>query len=273
MFGTTFGHGTLKKYVIYFGTLFDSIRINRFDSEGNVVQNFKVPLHYGPRDKFLARLDANPGMNKPIAMTLPRMSFVMSGLRYDSTRKLSTISKITSSNNAQYQYNPVPYEIDFDLSIMVKNAEDGTYIIEQILPYFTPAFTASLRINQDLGLKYDIPLVIQNIQQQDLYEGSFVERRALIWNLSFQMKGILFGPTKGTASIIKEIDVDFLVPYLPVDQANRTNTSVLENINIKPGLTEDGQPTSNSELSIDHLDINPDDNYGFITEFNGYENE
>jgi hypothetical protein len=253
MFGTIFSHGTLRKYVIFFGTLFNNIWIKRYNG-ATLVQTFKVPLNYGPRDKFLARLEGDPTLTRPIAIQLPRMSFEIVGLYYDSTRKFSTINRIQSANttdpnSSNYQYSPVPYNIEFELSILVKNAEDGTFIVEQILPYFTPEWTATLNINPDLGLKYDVPLILESVNQTDTYEGNFTQRRAIIWSLRFTMKGYLFGPTKSTGSgakLIKEIDVNLIVPPngVTVADAQANTTEDLINIDIKPGMFSNGDPTS-----------------------------
>lgn len=256
MFGTTFGHGTLRKYVIFFGTLFNNVWLKRFNSSGNAVQNMKVPLNYGPREKFLARLDGNPEFDRQIAIQLPRMSFEMTNLYYDSQRKLPTINKVYAANTSDprraiYQYNPVPYNMEFTLSIMVKNAEDGTYIIEQILPYFTPEWTATLNINNDLGLKYDVPVILESVSSEDTYEGEFTQRRALIWTLTFTMKGYLFGPTKSTGpstKFIKDIDVNlFNVPVeQAVDTANSTNSGLVATIGVEPGIYSNGTALSDS---------------------------
>lgn len=245
-----FGHGILRKYVIYFGTLFNNIWLKRFDSTGALVQNMKVPLNYGPREKFLARLEGNPNLERPIAIQLPRMTFEMTGLYYDPSRKLNAINRTTApvpgnEGATRWQYQPVPYNIDFTLSIMVKNIEDGTYIVEQILPYFNPVWTATLNLNPDLNQKHDIPITLDNITSDDTYEGDFVNRRAIIWTLSFTMKGYFFGPTKqDTGSIIKEIDVNFRVPGkgIPVENSNSTNTDYILNIDIKPGQNANGDP-------------------------------
>ena len=254
MFGTTFGHGTLRKYVIYFGTLFNNIWLKRFDNTGTLVQTMKVPLNYGPRDKFLARLDGNPELQRPIAIQLPRMTFEMTGLYYDPSRKLNAVNRTTSPAGAdgltKWQYQPVPYNIDFTLSIMVKNIEDGTYIVEQILPYFNPVWTATLNLNPDLNQKHDVPITLDNIVCEDTYEGDFVNRRAVIWTLSFTMKGYFFGPTNtDTGNIIKEIDVNLKVPGkgIDVEFANSTNTDYTMNIDIRPGQYANGAAADYTE--------------------------
>jgi hypothetical protein len=250
MFGTTFGHGTLRKYVIYFGTLFNNIWLKRYDNAGQLQQTMKVPLNYGPREKFLARLEGNPDLERPIAIQLPRMTFEMTGLYYDPTRKLNAVNRTTSPvpgqiGQSRWQYQPVPYNIDFTLSIMVKNIEDGTYIIEQILPYFNPVWTATLNLNTDLNQKHDIPITLDNIVSEDTYEGDFVNRRAVIWTLNFTMKGYFFGPTnQANGLIIRDIDVNLRTPGegISIENANSTNTNYILNVNIKPGQTANGEP-------------------------------
>ena len=213
MFGQVWNHGSIRKYVIFFGTLFADMYIQREDKTGTPIETMKVPLNYGPRDKFLARLEGNPTLTKPIAITLPRMAFEITNYQYDSSRKLTTIGKTSMQNpnkpnSKNYQYNPVPWDIEFSLYIMVKNAEDGTRIVEQILPFFAPDFTATLNINPDMGVKYDVPLVLNSMQCEDTYEGNFEQRRAIIWTLTFTMKAWFFGPTR-TSKVITESFINF----------------------------------------------------------------
>jgi len=203
MFGTTFYHSSLRKYVILFGTLFNNIYVNRKDSTREPgLQTIKVPLSYGPKEKTLARVMGDPTLSREFAIVLPRMSFELISLNYAGNRKLPTINKIThkqmsdDDNRLSYAYNPVPYDLQFQLNIMVKNSDDGTQIVEQILPYFTPDWTATINVLPDLALAMDIPIVLNSVDNTDTYEGDFESRRALIWTLNFTMKGYLFGPVK-----------------------------------------------------------------------------
>ena len=150
---------------------------------------------------------------------------------------------------------------------MVKNAEDGTRIVEQILPFFAPEWTATLNINPDLGIKYDVPVVLNSISQQDTYEGDFITRRAIIWTLNFTMKAYIFGPTR-TGNIVKQAEVNIKVPEggVSVNEALPTTPNTIE-ITITPGLTANGEPTANASLSIDSGLIKATDNYGFIVDF------
>jgi hypothetical protein len=154
---------------------------------------------------------------------------------------------------------------------MTKNAEDGTRIIEQILPYFTPSWTSTVNILPEMNHKIDVPLTLNSVTSEDTFEGDFIQRRAIIWTLSFTMKGQLFGPVRDS-SIIKEVDVNITVPPTTVSaqNANPTNSPTTLNIDIRPGLTANGQPTSNAALSVDASLISRDDNYGFIIDFTEY---
>jgi hypothetical protein len=251
--------------------------VQRDTTSGAVAQTIKVPLNYGPKEKFLARLEGDPELNKSIAMQLPRMTFVMGDMFYDPARKINSTGRMrrtdpSNPDQAQFQYNPVPYNFNFDLHIMVKNAEDGTRIIENIIPFFTPEFTATLNLNPALDQKYDIPVILNSVVQQDTYEGNFEQRRAIIWTLSFTLKGYLFGPVR-TASVIKQSEINIRVPEVGVtiDDANTTTSDVGLRIVVKPGLTIDGTPTTNAAVSIDKSLIVSTDNYGFITDFeDGY---
>ena len=254
MFGTTFDHNTLRKYVVLFGTVFNNIYITRQNPTGETIQTLKVPLSYGPKEKFLARLEGN------------RISFEMTSFSYDPERKLNTLNRTVKDNKSQYQ--SVPYNITFQMSILVKNAEDGTKIVEQILPYFTPEWTASVHLIPDMEVDpWDIPIILNDISTEDTYEGNFETRRAIIWTLNFTLKGYLFGPTKTIGGgVIKYVDVN-IRPTANVTTANTTNTAATETVTVYPGLTANGTPTSNAANSIDWTLINADDNYGFIHEF------
>jgi hypothetical protein len=246
--------------------------VTRQNTAGETIQTLKVPLSYGPKEKYLARLEGNPTLDNKVAMTVPRIAFEMTSFQYDPERKLNTLNRKVKNNKAAYQ--PVPYNITFQLSILVKNAEDGTKIVEQILPYFTPDWTASVHLVPDMeDDPWDIPIILNDISTEDTYEGNFETRRAIIWTLNFTLKGYLFAPTKAIGSgngtdggIIKYIDVN-IRPTANVVTANITNTAAVETVHVYPGLTANGEPTSNAAASIDWSLINSDDNYGFIHEF------
>jgi len=263
MFAQSFYHRTIRKYVTYFGTLFNDIYITRDKADGTVYGNLKVPITYGPKQKTLARLAADPGLNNPAAIVLPRMSFEMKAINYSPSRKLSTINKgfvtkdTSNDSRLKYVYNPVPYDFTFSLYAMVKNAEDGTRILEQILPYFTPEWTATLNLIPELSAKLDIPVVIQSVNCTDTYEGKIDDDRTIIWQLDFVMHGYLFGPVK-KSSIITLANTNF---YTDLPEAN---TAVESRVTITPGLLANGSSTTNAELTIDRSQIAADDDWGYV---------
>ncbi len=211
-----FYHEILRKTVIGFGSLFNNIEIKHKNNSDQVVSVIKVPLAYGPTQKFLARIDQSPDLNKPVQITLPRMSFEFTGLTYDSTRKSTTTQTFTTkskdnSKDIKKVYLPVPYNMQFELSIMSKLNDDALQIVEQILPYFQPAYTMSITLIDDINEKRDIPVVLENITMQDDYEGDFTTRRVLIYTLRFTAKVYLFGPISSTTdNIIKKTTVTYI---------------------------------------------------------------
>lgn len=269
MFGRTWSHDTLRKYIIVFGTLFNDIYINRSNSAGETIQTLKIPLTYGPKDKVLARLEQNPTLDNQVGIVLPRISFEMTSMEYDPTRKLNTLNKLTkqsatagTDDEVKYQYQPVPYDMQFEMNVIVKNAEDGTRIIEQIVPYFTPDFTVSVNLVPEVDSARDIPVILNSISHQDTYEGSFEQRRAIIWTLTFTVKGWLYGPTK-KSKLIKKAETTFRLPE-DVATGNTTNTVDTIVVTSQPGLTANGTPTSNVAASISYEEIISTDNYGYI---------
>lgn len=275
MFGHTWYFSTMRKYVILFGTLFNDIHITRTNAAGVTVDLLKVPLSYAAKEKMLARLENDPNIDRQTAILLPRMSFEMTGVSYDQNRKLNTLGRVAvidpnNKNKLKYQYNPVPYNFDFKLSVYVKNAEDGTKIIEQILPFFTPDWTATVALIPEMNIHMDIPVILNNITVEDSYEGKFEERRALIWTLSFTLKGYIYGPVKKNG-IIKFANTTFYIPdHTNVDIKTAVgNTSPNDRVTVAPGLDANGDPTSNASISIDRNLIEASDDFGYVTNISG----
>lgn len=211
MLGTYYYHQIIRKTIIAFGNLFNQIYIQHKDSDDDVFSELRVPLTYGPTQKFLARLEQQADLNKPVAITLPRMSFEMSSIEYDTSRKtgITQTFKALEGNNLKKVFLPVPYNIGFELSILCKLNDDALQIIEQILPNFQPGFTVSVDLVDSIGERRDIPVVLDNISLQDDYEGDFSTRRALIYTLSFTAKTYLFGPiSESTEGLIRKVQVD-----------------------------------------------------------------
>jgi len=213
MLGTYFYHEILRKTVISFGTLFNQIYIKHRDAESNVISEMKVPLAYGPMQKFLARIEQQADLNRAVQIGLPRMSFEMNSIQYDVTRKTSvtqTFKAVDDNNRIKKVYMPVPYNIGFELNILTKLNDDALQIIEQILPYFQPSFNITVELVDSIGEKRDIPIVLDSINFQDDYEGDFSTRRALIYTLQFTAKTYLFGPiADSTEGIIRKVQVDY----------------------------------------------------------------
>ncbi len=189
-----FYHQIFRKTVIAFGTLFNGIEINR--DGGEIIQ---VPLAYGPTQKFLARLEQQPDLNKPIQISLPRMSFEFTGVSYDSGRKLAATQAFTTAlkgdkTQIRKMFHPVPYNMSFDLSVMTLLNDDALQIVEQILPYFQPNFNLTIDLVESIGEKRDIPITLDSVSFVDNYEGDYNSRRILIYTLKFTAKTYLFGP-------------------------------------------------------------------------------
>jgi len=212
MLGTYFYHEILRKTVIGFGTLFNNINVRHKDASGTNFSVLKVPLAYGPMQKFLARIQQQPDLDRETAITLPRLSFEMQGLQYDPTRKTGIAQTFLTKNgtNAKKVYMPVPYNVGFELSIMAKLSDDALQILEQIVPYFQPSFNITVNLISSIGEKKDIPIVLESINYSDQYEGGFDSRRIIIYTLSFTAKTYLFGPVADDpAGLIKKVDVDY----------------------------------------------------------------
>ena len=267
--GDPFYFSTIRKYIILFGTLFNNIHITRTDKDGKITHVEKVPITYGPKDKSLSRVIQDPNIDRQTAIyPLPMMSFEMTNFNYDASRKLQTINRIAKVNpddksKNKYQYNPVPWNIGFQLSILVKNAEDGNKIVEQILPYFTPDWTTSVHLIPEMNVIMDIPVVLNNVNLDDVYEGDFDKRRSLVWTLNFTLKGYIYGPVK-TSKVIKYANTEFFMTTSEPITAN-TSIPVASFVQVQPGLLANGSPTSNSSLSIPVSDIIATDDFGFVT--------
>ena len=333
MFGNYFYNKNIRNIIILFGTVFNDVSVRRTTAAGVIDKQFKVPIAYGPAEKYLTMLDQGQlsTTNSKSAITLPRMSFEISTMTYDATRKLQTKkrfreakplgtidsidlinggsgytsvptvtvitpagginatatavlgtvedgtsdqvvsitltlagngyttrpnvtitggggTKATATANLDANtstvvtaYTPVPYNFDIELSIMVKNSDDGAQILEQILPYFTPEYHVTLNEMSTLGVKRDIPIIMNAMSTEDTYEGDFISRRALIHTLSFTVQGYIYGPTQDIG-IIREIDANAGTSFNGIDEQ-------LTNIDIKP----------------DPLTADPDDDFGTTT--------
>lgn len=214
MLSNYFYHEILRKTIVAFGTLFNDIEIKHRNASGGDFSVIKVPIAYGPIQKFLARIEQSPNIKKEVAITLPRMAFEMVGMSYDPSRKSSTMQTFKTISKEDKQVKkvlmPVPYNINMRLSILTKLNEDALQIVEQILPYFQPHFNLTINLVEQIGEKRDIPMTLNSIQMDDQYEGDYTTRRALIYNLDFTIKTYLFGPVASSSDgLIRQVQVDY----------------------------------------------------------------
>ena len=215
-----------------FGNLFNEIQVDRYDKNGNKIQTLNVPIEYGPKQKFVTRITADPTLNREISVTVPRLGFEFTSMSYAPSRKLNSAHKITrgidtGGTDFDFVYSPVPYDLNFSLHVFVRNAEDGTRIIEQIVPFFTPDWTVTMKVIPDLNLTMDIPIELTSITSQDEYEGDFETRRLLTWQLDFVVKGYLFGPKRQFKYITNAEVNTFQAPdgTFPITTQNVTGNS------------------------------------------------
>jgi hypothetical protein len=270
MFGHGFYyHGIIRKYVIMFGNMFNDLRLTRYNSSGVIEQIMEIPISYGPKERFLIRLREDPSLNKKVAVQLPRLSFELLSVSYDSTRTFNksfrNSSIGTTNNELKTQFTAVPYNFEFALYGMFANNEDAVQVLEQILPFFRPEWTHSLKLIPEMGEYYDIPTVLTSVDMQDTYDSDFTSRRSIIYTWNFTVKGYLFGPISNRG-IIKRTQIDFST------DTNVSTSPVESRLILTPGLLANGQPTTNSAASVAASLINANSNYGFAFDSNNFFN-
>lgn len=260
MLGPHYYNEAIRKTVVAFGTLFNNIEIQKVDPQTKtVIEVEKVPLGYGPKNKFLTRLEQNPEVGRKVAIQLPRLYFEMTGINYDNARKTSPIQKYRTvvndnGNEVRVQYVPVPYNMDFELGIIAKSQDDGLQIIEQILPYFQPNFNLTLNFIPDMDEKRDVAVILNSVDYEDDWEDDFMQRRSIIWTLNFTAKSYIYGPFN-QAGIIRKATV-----YESVGDLNQSRRNAA--YSYTPKALED----NNNDGVIDTLDdalVMPDDDFGF----------
>lgn len=245
MFGDHFYHSTMRKSVAVFGTLFNNLKVIRKAADGSVLNQIRVPLAYGPKQKFLARLDQETGFDAPMAIKLPRMAFEITSLTLDQTQKLAKRTKIVETHASDVTKKKTikqftSYDIGMSLYIMSKNQDDGLQIVEQILPYFSPEYNVTITPVNGFNHKQDVAIILGGVQIDDQYEGEITERRVLIYQLDFIMKMKFYGPT-GDQGIIREINIDF--------NEDSGGANILENL----------------DITITPSNADEDDNYTVVT--------
>jgi hypothetical protein len=204
-----FYHGLTRKVIVAFGSLFSNIKIERHDNDGVLKQTVVVPLSYAPKEKWVVRVEQDPSLERHTYTILPRMSFEITGMSYDPTRKTNRMNKISCydvTTNPQHpvlkgMYSPVPYNIDVSLYVLTKTQEDALQIVEQIFPFFTPEFTLSIKAIPGMSVDMDIPIILNTVSIQDDYDGDFTERRFVTYTITFTLKANFYGPVSATGPI------------------------------------------------------------------------
>lgn len=223
-----FYHKLIRKYVVLFGNMFNNILLVRTDKDNNAeIERFKIPILYAPKEKYYARLQSDPDLSRELQVSLPRLSFEMTGLSYDATRKQNSLLKASAANTstrATMQYVGVPYDLNFELNLYTRNIDDGAHVIEQILPYFNPDYTVTTNLIPELGFERDIPIILKSVRNNIEHEGNFDAIRFVTWTLEFTMKVHFFGPVS-TPKIIRKIDANiYNDPRLVTGNIIRINT-------------------------------------------------
>lgn len=264
MLGSNFYHGTTRKYITIFGALFQGITIERTDGK-----SIEVPIAYGPKERYLTRAQQNPDLQRPVNLVYPRIAYELLETKYAADRKLNSAGFCTTGSSSagtlKVQNNPAPYDYHFRLEVIARNTDDGLQIVEQILPFFTPILTVSANLIPEMNYApTQIPITLNSVNQQEVYEGSFTDPEHVIWTLDFTLNGYVYGPIT-SSKVIKEVFINFYTPSTnTASQGPAANTSKAEHIYVRPGLTANGTPTSNSAASVPVTSITSNSNYGYI---------
>jgi len=275
MFGTHFYHEKTRKCVAIFGRLFNNIYVIRKNSSGGVISQVKVPLSYAPKSKYLERIRENPDLQDDtrVALKLPRMSFEITSISYDTTRQLSKMTNFTTSSTAiktRQKFNTaVPYVLGFQLNIYAKTQDDALQMVEQILPTFNPQYTLTIK---PFATEYptfleDIPITIAGVDNNDDYENELASRRTIIYTLSFEMRTAFYGSIP-TSNIIRKSITKIYQPEVGYLDSDR-------------GITGMGK-IADSDKRLQTIEINPnpagiigmpDSDFGFTTTIWGQDSD
>ena len=215
----------IRKYVVGFGNLFNNITLVRYNADNSEAERVLVPIAYAAKEDYVQRLEGDYNLDKKVQMTLPRLSFELNGLTYDASRKQNTNIKnfVSTTSGVRSQYNPVPYNFDFNLYLYVRNIEDGTQLLEHILPFFTPDYTIKLNLVPEMGVVKEIPIVLNSTDIPVDYEGNAGrDTRVIIWTLNFTVKGYIFGNNNGPIGLINHAITNILNQITPTDVVDFT---------------------------------------------------
>jgi hypothetical protein len=257
-----FYHQLTRKYVILFGNMFNNITIKRVNKNNGVeIERFKVPIVYAPKEKYYARLRADPDLNRPVQVVLPRMSFELTNFAYDASRKQNSLLRsgvaANTATRGATQYMGVPYDLSFDLQIYARNVDDGTHIIEQIIPYFNPDYTVTVETIPALGFKKDVPIILNSVSNIIEHEGNFDAVRYVSWTLNFTMKANYYGPVQ-LPKIIRKVFANIYN-----DESLKAGNIVRLNVT---------QPAGNGNFKLDDVvyqgsNYNTANAYGYVLEW------
>lgn len=270
MFNAIFYHNLTRKYSTVFGSYFEDIIVRRFDKSNNTVQTVPVPIKYASKQYYIQQL-TRPQEDVKVQMQLPSISFMLNNISYDAQRRVSQLNKnvrILENNTKtlKSQFTPMPYLLDFDLTIWARSHDDAWQIMEQIVPYFTPSFTSEIKLIPDMDIKLDTKTTFQGISMQDNPEGSVNDTFTFVWTLNFQMECWYFGPISNQG-VIKRVQLDFIaVPGSgPMESTpNFTEYGRSSRVVLTPGLTANGEPTTDPNNTIPYDEIEWHDPYGII---------
>lgn len=272
MFSNQFYHQTLRRYVVAFGNMFDDIVVRRLNASNEIIQSIMVPIAYGPKQKWLVRIRQNPELKAQVALQLPRLGFEITGMNYDGARRLTGTTKnvalrASDKNKLDRQYVPVPWDISFALYAYVKNSDDGAQIVEQIVPFFGPEWTNTVNVVPSMGIKMDVPTILQGLTVDDVYEGDYDSRQTLVYTFNFTMKGWFFGPIRSQGVIkraqtdlhvvepVANSDVLYGIQYQKFTSEELDEAAVSSRLRVQPGLLANGVGTTNSAASVSYRTI------------------
>jgi hypothetical protein len=245
-----FYHRIIRKIVVSFGTIFNDIQLVRYTRDGRTEkERFKVPLSYGSKEKYLTRITSDPNLNKSVQVVVPRISFELTGMSYDSSRKqMTTLKNFASANSSttiNTQFTPIPYNFDFSLSIYVRNTEDGTQILEQILPFFTPDFNVTVDFIPEMNQKYDLPIILNSVNTTTDYEGDMLTTRLITWDLQFTVKSYVW-PSVSLGKVIRQSNTNVFLSENPTNYKQSSNNLIAEIVTVP-----------------NPIEAEPDDEFGF----------
>lgn len=262
-----FYNRTIRKIVVSFGTMFNEIFLQRFNLDGTLKKEIiRVPISYGSKEKYLTRITSDPNLTKTISSAVPRIAFDMTGMSYDNSRKLVSLTRnfaLDAENKLNAQFVPVPYDFNFTLSIFVRNTEDGTQILEQILPFFKPDYTLTVDFIPEMNQTYDLPIILNSVSSSTDYEGDMTATRLIMWDLEFTVKGYIWPIVRKPGGLIGQF-------------SNTANSfgSVTTNLYSSTDASANNV-IAEVVIQSDPLGVDPDDEFGFsetITEFySGYQ--